>query len=115
MNEQLATHLGAIARLAREQMSLTQVQVAERVGMAPAVYSRVERGHMIPSVETLKKLCIELMVSPEDMMGLTESPDKGAPSRPEDTVTLRRLLFLARKLDAAKLDALVRITTELAR
>ncbi|MCP3169984.1 MULTISPECIES: helix-turn-helix domain-containing protein [Myxococcaceae] len=115
MNEQLATHLGAIARLAREQMSLTQVQVAERVGMASAVYSRIERGHMIPSVETLKKLCIELMVSPEDMMGLTESPDRGAPTRPEDDVTLRRLLFLARKLDAAKLDALVRITTELAR
>ncbi|NVJ27511.1 helix-turn-helix transcriptional regulator [Myxococcus sp. AM011] len=115
MNEQLATHLGAIARLAREQMSLTQVQVAEHVGMAPAVYSRVERGHMIPSVETLKKLCVALMVSPEDMMGLTESPDKGSPTRPEDTVTLRRLLFLARKLDAAKLDALVRITTELAR
>ncbi|WP_228557658.1 helix-turn-helix domain-containing protein [Myxococcus sp. AB056] len=104
-----------MARLAREQMSLTQVQVAERVGMASAVYSRIERGHMIPSVETLKKLCIELMVSPEDMMGLTEASDRGARTRPEDDVTLRRLLFLARKLDASKLDALVRITTELAR
>ncbi|TQF10741.1 helix-turn-helix transcriptional regulator [Myxococcus llanfairpwllgwyngyllgogerychwyrndrobwllllantysiliogogogochensis] len=115
MNKQLATHLGAIARLAREQMSLTQVQVAERVGMASAVYSRVERGHMIPSVETLKKLCIELMVSPEDMMGLTESSTSGARARPEDDTTLRRLIFVARKLDAGKLDALVHVATELAR
>ncbi|CAM4543397.1 helix-turn-helix domain-containing protein [Myxococcus xanthus] len=115
MNEQLATHLGSIVRLAREQMSLTQVQVAERVGMNSVVYSRIERGRMIPSVETLRSLCIELMVSPEDLMGLTESPGSGSHTRPDDDVTLRRLLFLARKLDASKLDALVRVATELAR
>ncbi|EAU67338.1 putative transcriptional repressor [Stigmatella aurantiaca DW4/3-1] len=96
-------------------MSLTQVQVAERVGLAPAVYSRIERGQMIPSVDTMRKLCVELMVSPEDLMGLTESADSGARTRPEDDATLRRLIFVARKLDAGKLDALVHVATELAR
>ncbi|TQF08755.1 helix-turn-helix transcriptional regulator [Myxococcus llanfairpwllgwyngyllgogerychwyrndrobwllllantysiliogogogochensis] len=115
MNQQLAAHLGAIVRLAREQMSLTQVQVADRVGLASAVYSRVERGHMIPSVETMKKLCIELMVSPEDLMGLTESSNSGARARPEDDAAMRRLIFVARKLDAGKMDALLHVATELAR
>ncbi|WAM28333.1 helix-turn-helix domain-containing protein [Myxococcus sp. NMCA1] len=115
MNQQLAAHLGAIVRLAREQMSLTQVQVADRVGLNSVVYSRIERGHMIPSVETMKKLCIELMVSPEDLMGLTESSGGGARARPEDDTNLRRLIFVARKLDEGKLDALVHVATELAR
>ncbi|WP_434347650.1 helix-turn-helix domain-containing protein [Myxococcus virescens] len=115
MNQQLAAHLGAIVRLAREQMSLTQVQVADRVGLNSVVYSRIERGHMIPSVETMKKLCIELMVSPEDLMGLTESSNSEARARPEDDTTLRRLIFVARKLDAGKLDALLHVATELAR
>ena len=115
MNKELAAHVGAILRLAREQMSLTQVQVADRVDLASAVYSRIERGHMIPSVETLKKLCIELMVSPEDVIGLTESSGSGARARPEDDTAMRRLIFVARKLDAGKMDALLHVATELAR
>ncbi|TQF10445.1 helix-turn-helix transcriptional regulator [Myxococcus llanfairpwllgwyngyllgogerychwyrndrobwllllantysiliogogogochensis] len=115
MNQQLAAHLGAIVRLAREQMSLTQVQVADRVGLNSVVYSRIERGQMIPSVETMKKLCVELMVSPEDLMGLTESSTSGARARPEDDTTLRRLIFVARKLDPGKLDALLHVATEFAR
>ncbi|NNB90015.1 helix-turn-helix domain-containing protein [Corallococcus exiguus] len=115
MNEELATQIGSVARLAREQMSLTQAQVAERVGLAAAVYSRVERGHMMPSVSTLYRMCIALMVSPEDLLGLTESTDSEARARPEDDAALRRLIFVARKLDAGKLDALVHVATELAR
>lgn len=115
MNQQIAAHLGSIVRLAREQMSLTQVQVAERVGLNSVVYSRIERGLMIPSVETMKKLCVELMVSPEDLLGLTESSGGAARARPEDDTNLRRLIFVARTLDAGQVEALLRVATEFAR
>ncbi|MBU8900861.1 helix-turn-helix domain-containing protein [Corallococcus sp. M34] len=115
MNEDLAATIGAISRAAREQMGLTQAEVADRVGLVPPVYSRLERGQMLPSVPTLYRLCTELMLSPEDLLGLADSSAKGPRTHPEDDSNLRRLLFLARKLDERKLDALVRITTELAR
>ncbi|MCP3105333.1 helix-turn-helix domain-containing protein [Myxococcus sp. K15C18031901] len=115
MNEELAATIGTISRAAREQMGLTQAEVADRVGLVPPVYSRLERGQMLPSVPTLYRLCTELMLSPEDLLGLSESSKKGPRTRPEDEASLRRLLFLARKLDERKLDALLRVATELAR
>ncbi|XXF79771.1 helix-turn-helix transcriptional regulator [Myxococcaceae bacterium GXIMD 01537] len=117
MDQDLAVTIGTTARAAREQMGLTQADVAVRVGLVPPVYSRLERGQMMPSVPTLYRLCTELKVPPEELLGIPESAHGGAGPRAkeDDAPSLRRLLYLARKLDAGKLDALVHVATELAR
>ncbi|MFY2557903.1 helix-turn-helix transcriptional regulator [Corallococcus terminator] len=119
MNEALAITIGTSAREAREKLGLTRAEVAERVGLVHAVYNRLERGNMLPSVPSLFRLCTELHVSPEVLLGLTPpgAGKKGqrAPPREEGTPELRRLLSLARKLDAEKLDALLHMATVLSR
>lgn len=119
MNEALAITIGTRAREAREKLGLTRAEVAERVGLVHAVYNRLERGKMLPSVPSLFRLCTELHVSPEVLMGLA-SPGAGkkaqrAAPREEATPELRRLLSLARKLDEEKLDALLHVAAALSR
>jgi transcriptional regulator with XRE-family HTH domain len=119
MNEELGITIGTEARAARQHLGLTQAEVAERIGLVHPVYNRLERGKMLPSVPTLYRLCQELRASPAKLMGLTETGrvHKGsrAQAKDEDTPELRRLLHLARKLDAEELEALLRIASVLAR
>ncbi|MGE6758436.1 helix-turn-helix domain-containing protein [Corallococcus interemptor] len=120
MNEELGITIGMAARAAREHLGLTQAEVAERIGLVHPVYSRLERGKMLPSVPSLYRLCMELRVSPETLLGLTPSGEvrKGSKKqspREADAPDLRRLLHLARKLDAEKLDALLHVASALAR
>ena len=63
MEPTLSTILGAAVRAARQRQELTQADVAERVGLATEVYGRLERGHMLPSVRTLLRICTVLHVS----------------------------------------------------
>ncbi|MCP3170147.1 helix-turn-helix domain-containing protein [Myxococcus qinghaiensis] len=117
MNQELAVTIGTTARAAREQLGLTQADVAERVGLVPPVYSRLERGQMLPSVPTLYRLCTELKVSPEELLGLTEAAHagKGPRTTEDDAPSLRRLLYVARKLNEAQLEALLHMATVLAK
>jgi transcriptional regulator with XRE-family HTH domain len=70
MAERTATVLGQVARDARHRLGLTQAEVAERVGLASEVYGRLERGAMLPSVPTLKRLCVALGISADGMLGV---------------------------------------------
>ncbi|MFP2934834.1 helix-turn-helix transcriptional regulator, partial [Pyxidicoccus sp. 3LG] len=70
MDKKLATTIGAAARAARTRLELTQADVAERIDVATEVYGRLERGGMLPSVQTLLKLCHELHVSADELLGL---------------------------------------------
>lgn len=117
MNEQLAEVIGTAARAAREQMGLTQAEVAERIQLTPLVYSRMERGKMLPSVPSLVRLCAALHLSPEDALGFApgtaRARKKGEPA-PDDE-TLRRLLYIARRLGPEQLDALMGVATAMLR
>jgi len=64
MSGSLAENIGTVARAARGQLGLTQAEVAQRVELARLVYSRLERGKMLPSVPTLVRLCLALQLSP---------------------------------------------------
>lgn len=113
MNEQLAEVIGKAARAARDKMGLTQAQVAERIQLTSLVYSRIERGKMMPSVPSLVRLCTALHLSPEDALGFAPSPARsrrgsGDASQEE---TLRRLLYLARRLEPEQLSALLNVAT----
>lgn len=108
MSDELGTTIGATARAAREAMGLTQAQVAERVNLVPLVYSRLERGKMLPSVPTLLRICDALDISADEALGRSV-PEKGRKRGEESSENLRRLITLSRKLDEKQLEALVHV------
>lgn len=120
MDKKLATTIGASARVARGRMELTQADVAERIDVATEVYGRLERGGMLPSVQTLLKLCHELHVSADELLGLaaqgappsraSEAPPP-TPERPE----VRRLLRSVRQLDPGQVKLLGLVANALTR
>ncbi|MBZ4419221.1 helix-turn-helix transcriptional regulator [Myxococcus sp. RHSTA-1-4] len=115
MNEELAITVGAAARAARVRLGLTQADVAERVGIAMEVYSRMERGKVLPSVTTLRRLCQVLHIRSDALLGLEvealDAPlEEGATTAPgEDPPRLRRLVRALRALDPAQLKAVAQV------
>lgn len=91
---ELAQRIGATARAARLQAKFTQADVAERVGLQPEVYGRLERGVMMPSVPTLRKIAVVLKLPSDVIIGLAEERIKvdRTPAEGESSVELRRLL-----------------------
>ncbi|WP_224240372.1 helix-turn-helix transcriptional regulator [Hyalangium gracile] len=112
MDKKLASTIGAAARAARMRLELTQADVAERIDVATEVYGRLERGGMLPSVQTLLKLCHELNVSSDEPLGLTphgpspRSAPAEAPSAPSERPEIRRLLRSLRQLDSSHIKLL---------
>jgi DNA-binding XRE family transcriptional regulator len=111
----LAAQVGAAAKEARKKARLTQEDVAERIGITPEVYGRLERGIILPSVPTLWKVCRVLGVRADAMLGLerdeapvqaTPAPGTGESHPPE----LRRLLRKLRTMDGAQLAAIKAVT-----
>src|SRR5258708_39791527 len=122
MDRRLAVTIGAAARSARVRARLTQADVAERVGIASEVYGRLERGHMLPSVQTLRKLCDVLQVSADVALGrhsesLPAASSWAAESPPayEPAQDWRRLLRRLRGLSPRKIRLLSLLASELGR
>jgi len=112
VDHKLAVLLGAAARDARLRLGLTQSDVAERMGMAMEVYSRLERGKMLPRTQTLRRLCDVLQVSADTLLGVGRAD--GAPITPrkkvkEDPVELRRMTRKLRDLEPGQLRAVSRV------
>ncbi|RKH11828.1 XRE family transcriptional regulator [Corallococcus sp. CA053C] len=109
MDTELAGILGAAARSVRVRMGLTQADVADRIGMASEVYGRLERGHMLPSVQNLRRLCVVLNIPPHDMLGLDDSfaapppKEKPKPRTDEEPPEMRRLMRNLRRLTPVQL------------
>ena len=106
----LAANVGQVAREARVRAGLTQADVAERVGLATEVYGRLERGRMLPSVPSLRRLCIALRMPSDTFLGLNTGEvatwvAEAAPPEVdlEESPELRRLMRTLRKLDASQL------------
>lgn len=70
MVEKLQPSLGEVARVARERLSLTQAEVAEKLHLQPELYGRIERGGLIPSVQTVWRLSLVLGVSTDVLLGV---------------------------------------------
>ncbi|MCP3104125.1 helix-turn-helix domain-containing protein [Myxococcus sp. K15C18031901] len=103
MNEEQAITTGAVARRARARLGLTQAAVAERVGIAREVYGRLERGRVLPSVVTLRRLCQVLGLDANVLLGLS---DGRGPHVPLDPPALRRLVRRLRRLGPEELRGL---------
>ncbi|WNG18228.1 helix-turn-helix domain-containing protein [Cystobacter fuscus] len=111
--ERLSKTLGEVARLARERLGLTQAQVARQTGLAPNVYGRIERGHMMPAVPTLRRLALVLGLSADVLLALTPAqvaPTVDAPT-PEGNLPpeLRRTVRMLRGWPAGRVKLLNRI------
>ncbi len=107
MEQRLSTIIGAAVRAARQRLDLTQADVAERVGIATEVYGRLERGHMLPSVKTLRRVCLVLNCSADVLLGVAsaEKPVMVAEDPPEygEKPEVRRVLRTLRRLEPAQL------------
>ena len=67
-SERLAKRLGKNITERRKQLSWTQEQVAERVGVDAETISRFERGVNLPSLLTLEKLSTSLRLPIGDLI-----------------------------------------------
>ena len=120
MNDELAKTLGAAAREARTRIGLTQADVAERVDIVTEVYGRLERGLMLPSVETLRKLCRTLSVSSDVLLGLRDglsTAERPAPYGAPygEPPEVRRLLRRLKRLGPKHLRLISLVAAELGR
>lgn len=118
MAKKLATKLGERARAARQRLNLTQEDVAERIGIATEVYGRLERGNMLPSVPTFRKLCSVLSLSADEALdlnaeGVVAPPPPPLPPEASEPAELRRLLRRARQLDRDALRVLSLVAAHL--
>ena len=92
--------IGVAARTAREGLGLTQAQVARKAEMSPAVYGRIERGGMMPSVPALRRLTVALGVSPASLL---EMSPREVPSSDNDlSPETRKVVGLLRTWPEAK-------------
>jgi transcriptional regulator with XRE-family HTH domain len=105
----LSKALGDAAREARLRAGLTQADVAERIGVATEVYGRLERGLLMPSVPTLRRLCLALHLAADKLLALnTANPPIWAemPPPPQEGVHMRRLLRHVQRLAPHQIRAL---------
>ena len=118
MDRKLQKQLGQVARAARERLGLTQSQVAERVHLVLGAYGRVERGGMMPSVPTLRRMCVELGISADTLLSLSSRQVASSVQQPaplEDlSPTLRRLVHQLRAWPEHRLAWLERVVKVLA-
>ncbi|NNB85417.1 helix-turn-helix domain-containing protein [Corallococcus exiguus] len=103
-SQPLASTIGDAARAARTRLGLTQAEMAQRVGLAHAVYSRMERGRMLPRVSTIQRLCGALGVTPDELMGHTPVSN--------DFPARHQLLLRVRNLEEAQVRALLLLLPE---
>ena len=118
MDEELQRTLGEVAREARERLGLTQAQAAKKVGLVPGVYGRIERGDMMPSVPSLRRICLALGISSDALLKLSPSQVAAkvdeAPSEEYLSPELRRIVHQLRTWPPKRLKVLSKVLTVIA-
>ena len=61
-------------KCAREELGMSQKDVAERIGVAKSTYSLYESGNREPNVQTIKKIADVLNVSADELLGISLLP-----------------------------------------
>ena len=68
-DDDLGSRVADRIRSAREESGLTQRALAERVGMAPSNYNRLEKGRHVPSMDSLVRLAEALSIPLSRLVG----------------------------------------------
>jgi transcriptional regulator with XRE-family HTH domain len=63
-----ANKLGNLFLRAREELGLTQVEVAKRAGITANSYARLERGESMPKSESLLAIISALKLDPSEVL-----------------------------------------------
>lgn len=79
MNALLAQQIGAQVRVARQRAGLSQEQVAEAINLPTPLFSRLERGKVLPTLATLVELCDVLRVPVDFLLGNMSLDEVPAP------------------------------------
>ena len=66
--KEINIQIGEQIKLAREHAKLTQEQFAERIDVSPQYVSDLERGVVGASVSTLKRICLMLGISADQIL-----------------------------------------------
>lgn len=78
VKKEINIQLGERIKLARERAKLTQEQLSERIDVSPQYVSDLERGVVGISVPTLKRVCVVLGVSSDQILFGAETEDRTA-------------------------------------
>ena len=95
--KEINIQIGEQVRIAREQAKLTQEQFAERIDVSPQYISDLERGVVGISIPTLKRACVALGVSSDQILF-------GAVSENRNAAIEKRCGNLSNKAFSALLD-----------
>ena len=60
--------IGQRVALRRQQLKLTQANLAEKTKLTPKYISNIETSHSIPSIQSVMKLCVALEVNPDYLL-----------------------------------------------
>jgi transcriptional regulator with XRE-family HTH domain len=77
---------------------MTQAQVANAIDVVPEVYGRIERGLLMPSVQTLVAIARTLRISPDELLGWKEATSRDRPAEYE------RILAILDRCDESALQ-----------
>lgn len=78
VKKEINIQIGEQIKTAREQAKLIQEQLAERVDVSPQYISDLERGVVGISIPTLKRVCITLGVSSDQILFGTATKNRTA-------------------------------------
>ncbi|ACY13308.1 helix-turn-helix domain-containing protein [Haliangium ochraceum] len=70
MSQRLSIRIGKAALEGRRTLGLTQEEVAERLNISVDYYGRVERGVVLPGVNTLQRMALVLRLDGNALLGL---------------------------------------------
>ena len=76
--KEINIQMGEQVRIAREQAKLTQEALAEKIEVSPQYVSDLERGVVGISIPTLKRACVALGVSSDQILFGTVSENRNA-------------------------------------
>ena len=76
--KEINVQIGEQIKLSRENAKLTQEQFAERIDVSPQYVSDLERGVVGASVSTLKRICVMLGISADQILFGNASTDNAA-------------------------------------
>ena len=120
MDTRLAKTIGEVARAARRALGLTQEDAADRVGISPEFYARIERGGTLPSVPTLVRMAAGLSVDTDRLLGRVgtaaragEEEVRGYGATATESPEVRRLVRRLRQADARTVRLLSILAKEL--
>ena len=104
--ERLATVVGKNIMRLRKMTSMTQLELADKLGYSDKSVSKWEQGNGIPDVRTLVQLAEFFNVSLDDLVH--EHPEK--PVMPKRTKRIRRLIIILLSVGLCWLTAVVCFT-----